>query len=36
MDGRYRDDFAAGQTFGSGRRRIDRDEITAFAAQFDL
>jgi acyl dehydratase len=32
---RYLEDFAVGQTFGSGRLRIDRDRIKAFAAEFD-
>jgi acyl dehydratase len=35
MDGRYLEDFAVGQTFGSGRRRIAKEEITVFATQFD-
>jgi acyl dehydratase len=35
MTGRYLEDFAVGQTFGSGRLRIDRERITAFAAEFD-
>jgi acyl dehydratase len=35
MSGRYLEDFAEGQTFVSGRLRIGRDEIKAFAAQFD-
>ena len=35
MNGRYLEDFAAGQTFHSGRLRISRDEIKAFAVQFD-
>ncbi|HXZ02197.1 MAG TPA: hypothetical protein VEI03_19545 [Stellaceae bacterium] len=29
------EDFAAGQTFGSGRLRIDRERALAFAAEFD-
>ncbi len=33
--GRYLDDFAVGQTFGSGRLRIDKEQIFAFAAEFD-
>jgi acyl dehydratase len=32
---RYLEDFAVGQTFGSGRLRIDKEEIKAFAAEFD-
>jgi acyl dehydratase len=32
---RYLDDFAVGQTFGSGRMRIDEDRIKSFAAEFD-
>ncbi len=32
---RYLEDFAVGQTFGSGRLRITAEEIKAFAAQFD-
>jgi acyl dehydratase len=32
---RYLEDFAVGQTFGSGRRRIDKERILAFAAEFD-
>ena len=35
MSGRYLEDFAAGQTFGSGRVRVTAEEIKAFAAQFD-
>jgi acyl dehydratase len=35
MAERYLDDFAAGQTFGSGRMRIDEDRIKTFAAEFD-
>ena len=27
MSGRYLEDFAVGQTFGSGRMRIDKDRI---------
>jgi acyl dehydratase len=29
------DDFAVGQTFGSGRPRIDEDRALAFAAELD-
>src|SRR6202167_5822330 len=32
---RYLEDFAAGQTFGSGRTRIDAERALAFAAEFD-
>jgi acyl dehydratase len=32
---RYLEDFAVGQTFGSGRLRIDKKQIFAFAAEFD-
>ena len=35
MSGRYFEDFAVGQTFGSGRVRISREQIKAFAAEFD-
>jgi acyl dehydratase len=31
----YLEDFAAGQTFGSGGLRVDKEEIKAFAAEFD-
>ena len=31
----YLDDFAVGQTFGSGRMRVDEDRIKSFAAEFD-
>jgi acyl dehydratase len=31
----YLEDFAVGQTFGSGRLRIDRERTLAFAAEFD-
>jgi acyl dehydratase len=33
--GRHLEDFAVGQTFGSGQRRIDKEQIFAFAAEFD-
>jgi acyl dehydratase len=33
--GRYLEDFAVGQTFGSGRLRIDKERIFTFAAEFD-
>jgi acyl dehydratase len=32
---RYLEDFAVGQTFGSGSVRIDEDRIKSFAAEFD-
>jgi len=32
---RYLEDFAVGQTFGSGRRRIEGERALAFAAEFD-
>src|ERR1700720_1859023 len=32
---RYLEDFAVGQTFGSGRLRIDRERTLAFAPEFD-
>jgi acyl dehydratase len=35
MTERYLEDFAVGQTFGSGRLRIDKEQIKAFAAEFD-
>ncbi len=35
MNLRYLEDFTAGQRFESARRRIDTEEIKAFAAQFD-
>src|SRR5438132_12932624 len=35
MTGRYLEDFAVGQTFGSGRLRVDKERIKAFAAAFD-
>jgi len=35
MTERYLEDFAAGQTFGSGRLRIDKERIKSFAAEFD-
>jgi len=31
----YLEDFAVGQTYGSGRLRIDKERIKAFAAEFD-
>lgn len=35
MTERYLEDFAVGQTFRSGRMRIDADRIKSFAAEFD-
>ena len=35
MPERYLEDFAVGQTFGSGRLRIDAERIKTFAAEFD-
>jgi acyl dehydratase len=35
MTERYLEDFAVGQTFGSGRLRIEREQIKVFAAEFD-
>ena len=35
MNELYLDDFHVGQKFGSGRRRVETDQIKAFAAQFD-
>ena len=35
MTERYLEDFAVGQTYGSGRLRIDKERIKAFAAEFD-
>lgn len=35
MSERYLEDFAAGQTFGSGRVRVDKERIKSFAAEFD-
>ena len=35
MSERYLENFAVGQTFGSGRVRVDADQIKAFAATFD-
>ena len=31
----YLEDFAVGQTFGSGRWRVDEERIKSFAAEFD-
>jgi len=35
MTQRYLEDFAVGQTFGSGRLVIDEERIKSFAAEFD-
>jgi acyl dehydratase len=35
MTKRYLEDFAVGQTFGSGRVRVDKERIKRFAAEFD-
>src|SRR5437016_11090346 len=35
MIGRFLEDFAVGQTFRSGRVRIDMERIKTFAAEFD-
>jgi acyl dehydratase len=35
MTKRYFEDFAAGQTFGSGRVRVDKERMKTFAAEFD-
>src|SRR5437660_572155 len=35
MEERYLEEFAVGQTFGSGRLRIDEERIKSFAAEFD-
>ena len=35
MSERYLEDFAVGQTFGSGRLRIEEERIKSFAAEFD-
>ena len=35
MIARYLEDFALGQTYGSGRIRINDDRIKSFAAEFD-
>jgi hypothetical protein len=32
---RYIEDFAVGQSFGSGRLRVDKGQIKTFAAEFD-
>ena len=35
MTTQYLEDFAAGQTFSTGRQRIDTERIKSFAAEFD-
>ena len=35
MTERYLEDYAVGQTFGSGRLRVGADQIKSFAAEFD-
>ena len=35
MTKRYLEDFAVGQTFGSGRVPVDKERIKTFAAEFD-
>ena len=35
MTRRYLEDFAVGQTFGSGRLRVEKERIKSFAAEFD-
>jgi acyl dehydratase len=35
LTGRYFEDFAAGRTFRSGRRPIDKERIETFGAEFD-
>jgi acyl dehydratase len=35
MTKQYLEDYAVGQLYRSGRLRIDKDQIVAFAAQFD-
>jgi acyl dehydratase len=35
MTERYLEDFEVGQTFASGRIRVDADRIKRFAAEFD-
>ena len=35
MTERYLEDFQAGQTFGSGRVRVDAGRLKSFAAEFD-
>lgn len=35
MTVRYLEDFAVGQTYGSGRRRVEKERIKSFAVEFD-
>ena len=35
MSVRFLEDFAVGQVFKSGRKRVDKDEIFAFAKEYD-
>ena len=35
MTARYLEDFTVGQRFGSGRLRMDTEQITTFASAFD-
>jgi acyl dehydratase len=35
MTEQYLEDYATGQVYRSGRLRVDKDQIAAFAAQFD-
>ena len=35
MTERYLEDFAVGQVYKSGRRRVDKEQIFAFAKEFD-
>ena len=35
MSGKYLEDFAVGQVYGSGRIEVEKERIKAFAAEFD-
>jgi acyl dehydratase len=35
MTGRYLEDFSVGQTYGSGRLRVEEERIKSFATEFD-
>jgi acyl dehydratase len=35
MSGNYLEDFAVGQVYGSGRIKVEKEGIKAFAAEFD-
>jgi len=35
VSGRYLEDFAAGQSYRSGRLRVDEERVKTFAAEFD-